>query len=284
MELQSSVISRRCQPDVKGKLTLQVHLPLILGCVRDGYTQNRIADLLGVSKQAISKLMKRLIQHEYLRLDVRSSCNIYQILPRGQLVLSGGRKLFEAGIGRLHGIRYKYPILSGEFPRDRWKRVEMVNWTKLVGDVYGAKVEASERSVIVSPGIFFGYNMVDLLPKAKEVADAVADRLRGWFKLELGVAKSVGRPEWAVLTPLPSLALSGVNLRRIDSWLDASRGVAEVEFTDMEQAQQFIDMPKKLEEIMASLQDHRNRTEVNQQSPISQPQVNEKSTILQRIS
>jgi len=196
----------------------------------------------------------------------------------------GGRKLFEVSIGRLHNLRFKYSILSGGIPSDTWKKVRMVNWDKQVSDVYGVKVEASDRSIVVSPGVFFGYNMADLLPRAKEVADAVADRLGSWFNLEFGRAESVGRPEWAVLTPLPSLALSGVNLRRIDSWLDASRGVAEVEFTDMEKAQQFIDMPKKIEEMMASLHEHRNRTEVNQQSPISQPQVNEKSTILQRIS
>ena len=160
----------------------------------------------------------------------------------------------------------------------------MVNWDKQVGDVYGVKVEVSQRSVIVSPGVFFGYKLADLLPRAKEVADGVANRLGSWFNMELGSSESVGKPEWVVFSALPNLALSNVNLRRIDSWLDASRGVAEVEFTDMEKAQQFIDMPKKIEEMMASLHEHRNRTEVNQQSPISQPQVNEKSTILQRIS
>ena len=153
--MQVLSISKSYQPIVKNRLTLQAHLPTIIRCLRDGYTQERIGDLLGVTKQAISKLMKRLIQHEYIRLDVRSSCNIYAILPRGQLILSGGRKLFEVGIGRLHNVRYKYPILGGEIPQKDWKKVEMINWSKFVGDVFGCKVEFSGRSIIVSPGVFF---------------------------------------------------------------------------------------------------------------------------------
>jgi len=257
------------QLKVKDKLTSQ-SLPVILRFIKDSYTQQQIASLLDVSKQAVSKLMKRLITHEYIRLDVRTSCNIYEILPRGQLILSGGRKFFEVGIGRLHNVRYKYPILSGEISRDDWKRVEMVNWTKVVGDVFGCRVEFSGRSVIISPGVFFGYKIADLLPRAREVADNIAERIKFWYSLELGFPQSVGKPEWAVVNPLPSLSLSGVNLRMIDGWLDASRGMSEIEFTDMNKAQKFMNMPEKLDKIYSALLEHRRNTEVNPTSTRSQ--------------
>jgi len=262
----------------KDRLTLQTHLPLVLQSVKEGYTQTRIAEHVGVSKQAVSKLMKRLVEHEYIRLVERSGCNIYEVLPRGQLVLSGGRNLFKSGIGRLHNLRFKYPIMSGEVPRDQWSRVEMVNWDKQVEDVFGVKVEVSERSVVISPGIFFGYQMADLLLKASEVADSVARWLTHWFKLELGAPRSAGKPEWAVVTPLPALALSNMNLRTLDSWLDASMGMAEVEFTDMDRAQKFTDMPQMLDRIMGSLKEHRSLTEVKNQSTMSQQDDNQEST------
>lgn len=275
--LQTLTVHKKSQLKVKNKLTLQ-SLLVILRCLKDDYTQQHIASLVGVSKQAISKLMKRLINHEYIRLDDRTSCNIYKILPRGQLILSGGSKIFEVGIGRLHNVRYKYPIVVGEISQEGLKRVEMVNWTKVVGDVFGCKVECSGRSIIVSPGIFFGYKLSDLLPQARDVADSIAERLKVWYGLELGSPQSVGKLEWAIVTPLPSLSLSGVSLRTVDSWLDASRGLAEVEFTDMDRAQKFIDMPKKLEWIETSLDEHRRLTEVNYESITNQSQNNQKST------
>lgn len=277
--LQTLTVHKKNQLKVKDKLTPQ-SLPIIIRCIKDGYTHQHIASLLGVSKQAISKLMKRLIAHEYIRLDVRSSCNIYEILPLGQLILSGGRKLFEVGIGRLHNVRFKYPIVIGEISKEGWKKVEMINWTKVVGDVVGCKVEISGRSIIVSPGIFFGYTLPDLLPHAKDVADFIASRLSSWFSLELGSPQSVGKPEWAVVTPLPSLSLSDVSLRTIDSWLDASRGLAEVEFTDMNRAQDFIDIPKRMDEIKNSLDEHRRITESSDQTTTYQPNINQKSIIV----
>ncbi len=279
--MQAQTTSPASQLNVKNRLTLQAHLSVILRCLKDGYTQERIAAIVGVTKQAISKLIKRLIQHEYIRLVVRSSCNIYEILPRGQLILSSSGSLSSAGIGRLHNLRFKYSILSGRIPCDLWKKVEMVNWTKQVGDVYGVKVEVSDRSLIVSPGVFFGYKMADLLPRAREVADKIAVLLSSWHNLELGSPSSVGKPEFAVISPLPPLALSGMSLRTLDSWLDASTGKAEIEFTDMEQAQKFIDIPKTLEQMAAQIAQHRHMTELNHQSTTSQPEDNHKSTISQ---
>lgn len=277
--MQALIVAKSCQPRVKNRLTLQGDLPMILRCTRDGYTQQRIATLLGVTKQAVSKLMKLLIKHEYIRLEIRSSCNIYEILPRGQLILSGGNNLFKSGIGRLHNLRFKYSILAGEIPLDRWKKVEMINWNKYVGEVYGIKVEISKKSIIVSPGIFFGYKMAELLPKAEEVANSIAGRLREWYHLELAPAQSVGQPEWAVITPLPPLSLSVSSLRHPNSWLDASRGMAEVEFTDMDRAQKFIDMPNRIEKLEAELKEHRRITEGEHQSTSSQLNDNHKSTI-----
>jgi hypothetical protein len=90
----------------------------------------------------------------------------------------------------------------------------MVNWSKQVGDVFGVKIEVSEKSVVVSPGVFFGYNMADLLPRARSVADSVAEWLRSWYQLELGEPESVGKPEWAVVSPLPALAWPAAGRRQ----------------------------------------------------------------------
>ncbi len=221
--------------------------------------------------------MKRLIAHEYIRLDVRTSCNIYEILPKGQPILRGGSDLFKSGMCRLHNLRYKYEILSGGISGDQWEKVKMVNWTKQIGDVYGVKVEVSQRSIVISPGVFFGYQQADLLPKAKGVADSIAEWLRCWYHLELGDGESVAKPEWAVVTPLPSLPLSDMSLRKVDSWIDASRGKTEIEFTDMDRAQEFIEIPKKLDEINSNILEHRSLTEVNHQSSNSKPEVNQDS-------
>ena len=67
----------------------------------------------------------------------------------------------------------------------------------------------------------------------------------------------------------------------MDSWVDSSRGKAEIEFTDMDRAQKFIDMPKELEEIKTELRNHRLRTEGNYPSTMYQPSDNHDSTITQ---
>jgi hypothetical protein len=58
--------------------------------------------------------------------------------------------LFSSGVFRLHRCFFKYPILrEGVYPAGDFRRVEMVNWTALLGLEQGVKVRHTSRSWIV---------------------------------------------------------------------------------------------------------------------------------------
>jgi predicted transcriptional regulator len=78
MSLESKEAPETSQPTVYSRLTLLSHLPLVLQSIKEHRTQTTIAKELGISKQAVSKLIKRLIEHEYIRLENIGATSVYQ--------------------------------------------------------------------------------------------------------------------------------------------------------------------------------------------------------------
>jgi hypothetical protein len=78
----------------------------------------------------------------------RSNFVDYELTEKGQnFLISCEGVLFSSGVFRLHRCFFKYPVLrEGVYPMGDFKRIEMVNWTALLGLEQGVKVRHTTTS------------------------------------------------------------------------------------------------------------------------------------------
>ena len=94
--------------------------------------------------------MGKLQRAGLIRRKVRSKAVFYELTDKGKnFLVSCEGLVFGSGVYRLHKCQVRYRIVSeGLLPRD-FRRVEMVNWTALLGLEQGVKVSHTSSSWIV---------------------------------------------------------------------------------------------------------------------------------------
>jgi len=123
----------------------------ILKRIEVGDYPSKIARIYGWSKQHVFYYIRKLEKAGLVRRQVRSSAVFYELTRRGQKVLrSCEGVVFGSGVFRLHKCQVLFPVVrEGVYPVGDFRRVEMVNWTALLGLVHGVKVRKTTRHWIV---------------------------------------------------------------------------------------------------------------------------------------
>ena len=95
----------------------------------------KIGRARGWNKQHVAYYVKKLEKAGLIHRIKRSNFVDYELTERGQkFLISCEGVLFSTGVFRLHRCFFKFPILrEGVYPSGDFKRVEMVNWTALLG-------------------------------------------------------------------------------------------------------------------------------------------------------
>jgi hypothetical protein len=167
--------------------------------------------------------------------------------------------LFGSGVFRLEKVQYRYAILAeGVLPRD-FRRVEMQNWTALLGLEQGVKVRHTSRSWIVHVETLYGRSPGELFTLAKNVADRVSRSLMMKYGCRLGEGEICRGYELAIDDPVAQL-LSRYFTVSVPGkcHMDHSPGEleGEIDFTQRDMAVEYLLMPervKKLEGQLAAL-------------------------------
>lgn len=77
----------------------------------------------------------------------------------------------------MHNAKYRYGLLKdGAWPSE-WRKVEMTNWTALLGLEAGVGVQHTPSSVIINVDALYGENPIELMDSAKSIADRTAKTL-----------------------------------------------------------------------------------------------------------
>lgn len=82
---------------------------------------------------------------------------------------------------RLHNVFFKYPILEAPKVEIVWRKVELANWTQLIGTELGLRVRKNTDSIEVVAPVVEGRDPYELLFKAREEADFLAAYLERKF-------------------------------------------------------------------------------------------------------
>jgi hypothetical protein len=111
----------------------------------------KIGRVRGWKKQHVAYYVKKLEKAGLIRRLKRSNFVDYELTEKGQnFLISCEGVLFSSGVFRLHRCFFKFPVFrEGVYPCADFRRIEMQNWTALLGLEQGVKVRHTTTSWIV---------------------------------------------------------------------------------------------------------------------------------------
>lgn len=240
--------------------TVRTRVIPILKRIQVGDYPAKIGRTYGWSKQHVSYYLNKLEKAGLVCRKKRSSAVFYELTLRGQNFLGSCEGvLFGSGVFRLEKVQYRYVILAeGLLPSD-FRRIEMQNWTALLGLEQGVKVRHTSRSWIVHVETLYGRSPGELFTMSKNLADRVAKGLMIKYGCRLADGEICKGHEVAIDDPVAQLlsryfTVSIPGKCRMDHSPGELEG--EIDFTQRDMAIEYLLMPervKKLEGQLAAL-------------------------------
>jgi predicted transcriptional regulator len=225
----------------------------ILKRIEVGDYPSKIARIYGWSKQHVFYYLRKLEKAELVRRKVRSNVVFYELTRKGQKLLTSCEGVvYGSGVFRLHRCFVKFPVLrEGVYPLGDFRRVEMVNWTALLGLERGVKVRHTTRHWIVHVEALYGRHPGELFVLAKNLADRVAKGLMLKYGCVLGEGR-VGRGyELAVDDPVAKLLSRYFTVSTSRRKMDHSPGEleGEIDHLSRDAAIEYLLMPERVKKL-----------------------------------
>ena len=225
----------------------------ILKRIEVGDYPSKIARIYGWSKQHVFYYIRKLEKAGLARRKVRSNCVFYELTKKGQKLRTSCEGIvFGSGVFRLHKCQVLFPIMrEGVYPAADFRRVEMVNWTALLGLVHGVKVRNTPRNWIVHVETLYGRHPGELFTLAKNLADRVARGLMSKYGCLLGEGR-VGRGyELANDDPVAQLLSRYFTVSTPKRKMDHSPGEleGEIDHLSRDAAVEYLLMPERVKKL-----------------------------------
>jgi predicted transcriptional regulator len=227
-------------------------IPILKGIEVQMYPA-KIGRVRGWSKQHVDYYVKKLEKAGLIRRLKRSNFVDYELTERGQnFLISCEGVLFSSGVFRLHRCFFKFPVLrEGVYPSSDFKRIEMQNWTALLGLEQGVKVRHTTTSWIVHVETLYGRSPGELVTTAKTLADRVAKGLMSKYGCVLGDGKINKRHELGVDDPVANLLNRYFTVSTPKRVIDDSPGEDEGELDHLgrDAAVEYLLMPERVKKL-----------------------------------
>jgi len=229
--------------------TVRTRVIPILKRVEVGDYPSKIARIYGWSKQHVFYYMKKLEKAGLVRRKVRSNVVFYDLTPEGQTFLvSCEGVVLSSGVYRLHKCQVRYGVVGeGLLPLD-FRRVEMVNWTALLGLEQGVHVRRTSRSWIVHVEALYGKHPGELFALAKNLGDRVARSLMQKYGCRLTEGEICRGYELAVDDPVAQLLSRYFTVSTAKRKMDHSPGEneGEIDHLSRDAAVEYLLMPERV--------------------------------------
>ncbi len=232
-------------------------LPILKG-IEVGDYPAKIARVHGWSRQHVTYYVKKLDKAGLIRRLKRSNFVDFKLTDRGKnFLISCEGVLFSSGVFRLHRCFFKFPVLrEGVYPSGDFKRVEMQNWTALLGLEMGVKVRHTTTSWIVHVETLYGRSPGELVTQAKNLADRVAASLQSKYGVVLGDGSINRRHELGVDDPVAQLLNRYFTISSPKRVVDDSPGEDEGELDNLgrDAAVEYLLMPERVKKVEGQIE------------------------------
>jgi hypothetical protein len=193
--------------------------------------------------------LKKLLKAGLVRRTKRSSAVFYELTDRGKdFLVSCEGVVFGSGVYRLHRCQVRFGVVSeGLLPAD-FRKVEMTNWTALLGLEQGVHVRRTSRSWIVHVETLYGRHPGELFTLAKNLADRVARSLMQKYGCRLTEGMVCRGYELAVDDPVAQLLSRYFTVATGKRKMDHSPGEdeGEIDHLSRDAAVEYLRMPERL--------------------------------------
>src|SRR4030042_6342279 len=227
-------------------------IPILKGIEAKMYPA-KIGRARGWKKQHVAYYVRKLEKAGLIRRLKRSSFVDYELTDRGQnFLVSCEGVLFSSGVFRLHRCFFKYPIVrEGVYPTGDFRRVEMQNWTALLGLEQGVKVRKTTGSWIVHVETLFGRSPGELVTLAKNLADRVSQGLMSKYGCVLGQGMINKRHELGVDDPVAQFLNRYFTVSTPNRVIDDSprEDEGEIDHLGRDAAVEYLLMPERVKKV-----------------------------------
>jgi hypothetical protein len=225
-------------------------LPL-LRRIEAGDYPTKAGRIIGLSRQHTWYYVKKLEKARLIRRQVRSNVVFYDLTAESKRLLSSCEGVvFPGELYRFDKCQVAYGVeRAGLEPAD-FRRVEMTNWTALLGTELGVKVRRTTRCWIVHIEVIRGRSPVEVTNLAVNLANRVARALTSKYGCVLGEGKVVAG-ELAVEDPVATLFGRYFTVRTAKRKIDHSWAVGELEHLQKDAVIEYLQMPERVKSLEA---------------------------------
>jgi len=217
----------------------------------------KIGRIYGWSRQHVCYYLRKLEQCGLVKRKVRSRAVFYELTCRGKNFLASYEDVvFGSGVYRLDRCQVRFEIVAeGVLPVD-FRRVEMVNWTALLGLEQGVNVRHTTRSWIVHVETLYGKHPGELFVLAKNLADRVAKSLMVKHGCRLGEGEICRGYELKVDDPVARLLSRYFCVSTPERKIDHSPGIdqGELEHFSRDAAVEYLLIPERVKKLEGQVQ------------------------------
>jgi hypothetical protein len=180
-----------------------------------------------------------------------------------RLLASCEGTVFPARLYRFDKCQVAYEIIADGRVPENFRKIEMTNWTALLGTELGVRVRKTTRSWIVHVEVIHGRNPIEVTNLAMNVANRVRDSLVSKYASVLGEGKVVSG-EMAVEDPVASLFGRYFTVRTEKRKIDHSWSVGELEHLQRDAVIEYLQMPERVRKLECQLEDvNRDLAKIN---------------------
>jgi predicted transcriptional regulator len=222
----------------------------ILRRIEAGDYAARIALVLETNRQHVQYFIGKLEEAGLIYLEKRSSFAVYQLTLKGKAFLKSCEgRVFPGELHRLDKGQVAFRVVrEGVYPGRDFRRVEMVNWTALLGLELGVKVRHTSKSWIVHVPVIRGRSPAEVYGLEMNLANRVAVALCGKYGCVLAEGVPVGG-EMAVEDPVAKMFGKYFAVRTSKRKIDHSWSEGELENFGKDAVIDYLRMPEKVKNI-----------------------------------
>ena len=186
----------------------------------------------------------------FIRREKRSDIVCYEVTVKGKEFLDKTEsELVGSKIWRLHNAKYRYGLIrDGVWPSE-WRKVEMTNWTSLLGLEGGVLVQHTPSSVIISVDALYGDNPITLVDNTKSVADRTAKTLMLKYNCLLAEGSLCRKPHFAIDDSVAEFVSRYFEISIPEAKIDRSEGPGEIDFFGVKNAVDYLRLPEQVNKI-----------------------------------
>jgi hypothetical protein len=205
--------------------------------------------IIGLSRQHTWYYVRKFEECHLIRREKRSNVVFYELTEESKnLVASCEGAVFPARLYRFDKCQVAYEIVEAGLVPENFKKIEMTNWTALLGTELGVKVRRTSRSWIVHVEVIRGRNPIEVTNLAMNLANRVRDALVSKYGCVIGEGRVVAG-EMAVEDPVASLFGRYFTVRTDRRKVDHSWNAGELEHLQKDAVIEYLQMPERVRNV-----------------------------------